>query len=128
MAAVARYLMITRSKPVAVVGSGRRIPKVKCNESLRIKRNGKSGFSGLSARFTPSRENSYDKVQRDNQPSRTEGWFEILVGKRLATEGQPAKCFGFVRRYDPQPEGRLSEWLNAQGDLKLNVFGCPGRP
>ena len=54
-------------------------------------------------------------VHAKDQPSRTEGWFEIIVGKRLATEGQPAKCFGFVSRYDPQPQGRLSEWLNAQG-------------
>jgi hypothetical protein len=54
-------------------------------------------------------------VHAKDQRSRTEGWFEVIVGKRLATEGQAAKCFGFVNRYDPQPKGRLFEWLNTQG-------------
>ena len=61
-------LRVRRSRPVAVVGPGRRIPKVKCNGILTIKRNGKAGFAGLNARFTPSRENAYDKVQRDTGP------------------------------------------------------------
>ena len=43
-----------------------RILQVKYNEILTIKRNENAGFAGLSAMFTPSRENSYDKVQRDN--------------------------------------------------------------
>jgi hypothetical protein len=54
-------------------------------------------------------------VHAKDQRSRTEGWFEVIVGKRLATEGRAAKCFGFVSRYDPEPKGRLFEWLNRQG-------------
>jgi hypothetical protein len=44
----------------------------------------------------------------------------VIVGKRLATEDQAAQCFGFVSRYDPEPKGRLLDWLNAQG-----LQGCP---
>ena len=47
-------------------GVTKRILKVKYNEILTIKCNENAGFSGLSAILTPSRENSYDKVQRDN--------------------------------------------------------------
>jgi hypothetical protein len=54
-------------------------------------------------------------VHAKGQPSRTEGWFEVIVGKRLATEDQASKCFGFVSRYEPEPKGRLFEWLNTQG-------------
>ena len=53
------------SKPAATAGLSGRIPKVKCNEILTIQCNENAGFAGLSAIFTPSRENSYDKVQRD---------------------------------------------------------------
>jgi hypothetical protein len=35
-------------------------------------------------------------VHAKGQRSRTEGWFEVIVGKRLATEDQPSPCFGFV--------------------------------
>jgi hypothetical protein len=54
-------------------------------------------------------------VHAKDQRSRTEGWFEVIVGKRLATKDRAAKCFGFVSRYDPQPKGRLFEWLNREG-------------
>jgi hypothetical protein len=54
-------------------------------------------------------------VHAKDQRPRTEGWFEVIVGKRLATEDQASKCFGFVSRYDPEPKGRLFEWLNGQG-------------
>ena len=54
-------------------------------------------------------------VHAKDQPSRTEGWFEVILGKRLATEDQAAQCFGFVSRYEPEPKGRLFEWLNTQG-------------
>jgi hypothetical protein len=37
------------------------------------------------------------------------------VGKRLAAEEQASQCFGFVSRYDPQPKGRLFDWLKTQG-------------
>jgi hypothetical protein len=54
-------------------------------------------------------------VHAKDQRSRTEGWFEVIVGKSLATEDQASKCFGFVSRYAPQPKGRLFEWLKTQG-------------
>jgi hypothetical protein len=54
-------------------------------------------------------------VHAAGQRSRTEGWFEVIVGKSLATEDRAAKCFGFVSRYDAAPQRRLCEWLNAQG-------------
>ena len=46
--------------------------------------------------------------------SRAEGWFEVIVGKSLPTEGQ-AKCFSFVQQYDPKPKRRLFEHLKSQG-------------
>jgi hypothetical protein len=46
-------------------------------------------------------------VHAKNQPSRTAGWFEVIVGKRLATEGQAAKCFAFVSRCDAEPKDVL---------------------
>ncbi len=41
------------------------------------------------------------------------GCFEIIVGKSIPTEG-PAKCCGFVNRYDEKPKRRLFEMLNSQ--------------
>ena len=54
-------------------------------------------------------------VHAADQRSRTEGWFEVIVGKSLATEDRTAKCFGFVSRYDPEPERRLAAWLDGLG-------------
>jgi len=54
-------------------------------------------------------------VHAVGQRSRTEGWFEVIVGKSLAIEDRAAKCFGFVSRYDAVPRHRLCAWLNAQG-------------
>jgi hypothetical protein len=54
-------------------------------------------------------------VNPAGQRSRTEGWFEVIVGKSLAAEDRAAKCFGFVSRYDPEPKRRLSAWLDGQG-------------
>ena len=54
-------------------------------------------------------------VHAAGQRSRTEGWFEVIVGKSLATEDHAAKCFGFVSRYDPEPKRRLSAWLDGLG-------------
>ena len=58
-----------------------RILRVKYNEILTIKCNANAGFSGLSAIFTPSRENSYDKVQGDTVGQRPAepGWPDALV-------------------------------------------------
>jgi hypothetical protein len=54
-------------------------------------------------------------VHAQDQPSRTEGWFEVIVGKSLPTEDQAARCFGFVSRYDPEPERRVLELLKSLG-------------
>jgi hypothetical protein len=54
-------------------------------------------------------------IHAAGQRSRTEGWFEVIVGKSLATKDRAAKCFGFVSRYDPEPKRRLSAWLDGQG-------------
>jgi hypothetical protein len=54
-------------------------------------------------------------VHAQRQRSRTEGWFEVIVGKNLPKEGRSSKCFGFVSRYDPKPKHRVFELLKAQG-------------
>ncbi|HLB78721.1 MAG TPA: ISKra4 family transposase, partial [Candidatus Dormibacteraeota bacterium] len=48
------------------------------------------------------------------QRSRREGWFEVIAGKSVPTQG-PARCFGFVQTYDPKPKRRLFEALKLQG-------------
>jgi hypothetical protein len=54
-------------------------------------------------------------VHAKGQRSRTEGWFEVIVGKSLPTEDRASKCFGFVSRYDSNPKRRVLELLNSQG-------------
>jgi hypothetical protein len=49
---------------------------------------------------------------------RTEGWFEVIVGKSQPDEGA-AKCFAFVATYDAKPKRRLFETLKSQG-LQMN--------
>jgi len=46
--------------------------------------------------------------------NRKAGWFELIVGKSVPTDGS-AKCFGFVTSYDTKPKRRLAELLKAQG-------------
>jgi hypothetical protein len=46
--------------------------------------------------------------------SRQEGWFEVIAGKSVPTDGM-AKCFGFVQSYDTKPKRRLFEILQSQG-------------
>jgi hypothetical protein len=53
-------------------------------------------------------------VHAKEQRSRTEGWFEVIVGKSLPQEGA-AKCLAFVQKYDQKPKRRLYEVLQAQG-------------
>jgi hypothetical protein len=53
-------------------------------------------------------------VHAREAPSRQEGWFEVIVGKSVPTDGT-AKCFGFVHRYDTKPKRRLFEVLKSQG-------------
>lgn len=48
--------------------------------------------------------------------NRKAGWFEVIVGKSIPTEGAvKAKTFGFVNDYDKKPKRRLYEVLRAQG-------------
>jgi hypothetical protein len=54
-------------------------------------------------------------VHAQSQRSRTEGWFEVIVGKSLPTQDRASRCFGFVNRYDPEPERRVLELLKTQG-------------
>src|SRR5207245_3384032 len=53
-------------------------------------------------------------VHACRQRSRREGWFEVIAGKSVPTQG-PARCFGFVQIYDPKPKRRLFEALKSQG-------------
>ena len=53
-------------------------------------------------------------VHAKDQRSRTEGWFEVIVGKSMPAEGE-AKCLAFVQTYDEKPKRRLFELLKAQG-------------
>jgi hypothetical protein len=53
-------------------------------------------------------------VHAREAPSREEGWFEVIVGRTVPTEGT-AKCFGFVQNYDTKPKRRLFEVLHSQG-------------
>src|SRR5258708_19079876 len=46
-------------------------------------------------------------VHSSQQRSRRDGWFEVIAGKSMPTDG-PAKCFGFVQTYDTKPKRRLS--------------------
>jgi hypothetical protein len=47
-------------------------------------------------------------------PSRRDGWFEVIAGKTMPTEGTPS-CFAYVQTYDTKPKRRLFEVLKAQG-------------
>jgi hypothetical protein len=57
-------------------------------------------------------------VHASDQKSRTEGWFEVIAGKSVQTEGG-AKVFAFVNQYDTKPKRRLYEVLKSQG-LQMN--------
>jgi hypothetical protein len=53
-------------------------------------------------------------VHSSAQTSRRDGWFEVIAGKSMPTDG-PAKCFGDVQIYDTKPKRRLFEILTSQG-------------
>ena len=53
-------------------------------------------------------------VHSSQQRSRKDGWFEVIAGKSIPTDG-PTKCFGFVQTYDTKPKRRLFEVLRSQG-------------
>jgi hypothetical protein len=53
-------------------------------------------------------------VHSSAQTSRRDGWFEVIAGKSMPTEG-PATCFGYVQTYDTKPKRRLYEILTSQG-------------
>lgn len=57
-------------------------------------------------------------VHASDQKSRTEGWFEVIAGKSVQTEGG-AKVFAFVNKYDTKSKRRLYEVLKSQG-LQMN--------
>jgi hypothetical protein len=53
-------------------------------------------------------------VHSSQQTSRRDGWFEVIAGKAMPTDGAPT-CFGFVQTHDTKPKRRLFEVLAAQG-------------
>ncbi|MBA3804371.1 MAG: DUF4158 domain-containing protein [Acidobacteria bacterium] len=53
-------------------------------------------------------------VHSSEQTSKTNGWFEVIVGKSMTAEGS-SKCFGFVNCHDEKPKRRLFELLKSQG-------------
>jgi hypothetical protein len=53
-------------------------------------------------------------VHSSAQRSRRDGWFEVVAGKVIPTQGR-ASCFGYVQTYDTKPKRRLFEVLKAQG-------------
>src|SRR5919202_897405 len=57
-------------------------------------------------------------VHSSQQRSRRDGWFEVIAGKSMPTDG-PAKCFGFVQCYDNKPKRRLFEVLRSKG-MQMN--------
>lgn len=57
-------------------------------------------------------------VHASDQKARTEGWFEVITGKSVQSEGD-AKVFAFVNKYDTKPKRRLYELLKSQG-LQMN--------
>jgi hypothetical protein len=57
-------------------------------------------------------------VHSSQQRSRRDGWFEVIAGKSMPTDG-PAKCFGYVQTFDTRPKRRLFEVLKSQG-MQMN--------
>src|SRR6266700_413108 len=57
-------------------------------------------------------------VHSSQQRSRRDGWFEVIAGKSMPTDG-PARCFGFVQTFDTKPKRRLFEVLKSQG-MQMN--------
>jgi hypothetical protein len=57
-------------------------------------------------------------VHSSQQRSRRDGWFEVIAGKSMPTNG-PAKSFGFVQTFDTKPKRRLFEVLKSQG-MQMN--------
>jgi hypothetical protein len=57
-------------------------------------------------------------VHSCDKTSRKDGWFEVIAGKSITTEGT-AKCFAFVHRYDTKPKRRVFEVLKSQG-MQMN--------
>ena len=42
-------------------------------------------------------------VHAKDQQSRTEGWFEVIVGKSMAEDGESSKCFGVIALRSSMP-------------------------
>jgi hypothetical protein len=49
-------------------------------------------------------------VHASDQKSKTEGWFEVVTGKSVQTEGD-AKVFAFVNKYDTNNWLRVSSLI-----------------
>ncbi len=56
-------------------------------------------------------------VHSSQQRSRRDGWFEVIAGKSMPTDG-PAKCFGFVQIYDAKPKRRLTFLTDGGEDVR----------
>ncbi len=57
-------------------------------------------------------------VHSCEQKSKSDGWFEVIVGKSMPAGG-PAKCLAFVNTHDSKPKRRLFEVLKSQG-MQMN--------
>ena len=84
--------------------------------------NGRSTAAGAAADGRPGR----GYVHASDQKSRTEGWFEVIAGKSVQTEGD-AKAFAFVNTYDTKPKRGLYEVLQPQGQA-IAAYLRHGRP
>src|SRR5262249_54832397 len=57
-------------------------------------------------------------VHSCDKTSRRDGWFEVIAGKSITTDGA-ARCFAFVHRYDTKPKRQVFEVLKSQG-MQMN--------
>lgn len=60
------------------------------------------------------------------QTSRKDGWFEVIAGKSMPTDGE-AKCFAFVQKIETKPRRRLFEVLSRPGHGGQPVRHLPHR-
>lgn len=54
-------------------------------------------------------------VHSSNQTSRRDGWFEVIAGRSIPTDGAKTKVFAYTQTYDTKPRRRLYEVLKSQG-------------
>jgi hypothetical protein len=63
-------------------------------------------------------------VHSATQRSRRDGWFEVITGKAMPTEGK-SSCFGYGQTYDTKPKRRLFEVLKSQGMATCPATSTP---